>query len=128
MIRRREIIGLLGGSMFAWPLATTAQQAAKRIGVLMPTVASDAEIQERLAALRKGLQDLGWMEGRNYRFECRWPGPDAERIRGHAGELVELAPDVIVTGSTPGALALKQLTRSIQSCLRTSRTRSATVS
>ena len=39
----------------------------------MPTVESDAEVQQRLAALRKGLQDLGWTEGRNSHFEYRWP-------------------------------------------------------
>jgi putative tryptophan/tyrosine transport system substrate-binding protein len=111
-MRRREFITLVGGAA-AWPLAASAQHEVKRIGVLMPTVPTDAEVQERISALRTGLQELGWIEGHNYRFEYRWPGPDTERLRAHVAELVELAPDVIIAGTTPGTLALKQATRTI---------------
>ena len=112
-MKRREFITLLSGAAVAWPLAADAQRVAKRIGVLMPTVESDAEVQQRLAALRKGLQDLGWTEGRNYHFEYRWPGSDTGRLNEHVAELIGLTPDVIVIGSTPAALALKAATRTI---------------
>jgi putative ABC transport system substrate-binding protein len=111
-MKRREFITLLGGAA-GWPLAARAQQVAKRIGVLMPTVESDAEVQQRLAALRKGLQDLGWTEGRNYHFEYRWPGSDTGRLNEHVADLIGLTPDVIIIGSTPAALALKAATRTI---------------
>jgi putative tryptophan/tyrosine transport system substrate-binding protein len=112
-MNRRAFITLLGGTAIARPMAARAQQAMKRIGIIMAGLAGDAEVLERIAALRKGLQDLGWMEGRNYRFEYRWPGSDTERIRAQAAELVALAPDMIVAGTIVGALAMKELTRSI---------------
>jgi putative ABC transport system substrate-binding protein len=114
-MKRREVIALLGGAVMPalWPLAARAQPAIKRIGVLIPAVANDSESQERIGALQKGLQDLGWTEGKDYRFEFRWPGPGAERIRAHAIELVGLAPDLIVTGSVVAAQVMLQESRSI---------------
>jgi putative ABC transport system substrate-binding protein len=112
-MQRREFIGLVGAAAITWPLAVRAQQGVRRIGVLLPAVEGDPEMQERMTAFRKGLQELGWTEGRNYRFEFRWPGPDVGLQRAHASELVNLAPDVIMAGSVPAALAFKQATRSI---------------
>jgi putative ABC transport system substrate-binding protein len=111
-MRRREFIGLLG-SAAAWPIAARAQQGMKRIGIITAAFHGDTEVLERIAALRKGLQDLGWTEGRNYRLEFRWPGPDTDRIRAQAVELAALVPDVIVAGTIVGALALKQASRTI---------------
>ena len=64
-------------------------------------------------ALQKGLQELGWTEGRNVHFEFRWPNGDPDRTRAFAMEFVGLAPDVIVTGTTPAAIVLQRETRSI---------------
>ena len=87
-MKRREFITLLGGAA-AWPLAARAQQAERmrRIGVLMSFAASDPESQLRLAAFEKGLQDLGWVEGRNLRTEYRWARRrrPAAQPRGGAG-------------------------------------------
>ena len=93
---RREFITLLGGAA-AWPLAARAQQGerVRRIGLLMGT-ADDREGQTRVAALKQGLQELGWTDGRNIQIETRFGGADAARIRAAAAELVALAPDVIV--------------------------------
>ena len=96
MSTRREFITLLGGAA-AWPLAARAQQGEqmRRIGVLMG-VADDREGQARVTALKQGLQELGWTDGRNIQIETRFAGADGDRIRAHAAELVALAPDVIV--------------------------------
>ena len=69
---------LLGGAA-AWPLTARAQQPEhmRRVGVLMGYPAGDRQAQAGADALRKGLQDLGWIEGRNVQFDFRWPGPDA---------------------------------------------------
>ena len=117
MISRREIIGALAlasGAAAALPFATRAQQAERmrRIGVLMG-VADDREGQARLTALKQGLQELGWTDGRNVQIETRFGGADAARIRAHAAELVALAPDVIVGQTTPVIRALRQATNSI---------------
>ena len=65
-LKRREFITLLGGAAAAWPLAARAQQVerVRRIGLLMGT-ADDQEGQARVTALKQGLQDFGWTDGRN---------------------------------------------------------------
>jgi ABC-type uncharacterized transport system substrate-binding protein len=112
-LKRRNFIALLGGAV-AWPLAARAQQGerVRRIGVLMG-VADDREGQARVTALKQGLQELGWADGRNIQIETRFGGADAARIRAHAAELVALAPDVIVGQTTPVIRALRQATSSI---------------
>src|SRR5262247_63186 len=113
-LRRRHFITLLGGAAAAWPLAARAQQAERmrRIGLLMGA-ADDPEGQVRVTALKQGLQDLGWTDGRNIQIETRFGGADAGRIRTHAAELVALAPDVLVGQTTPVVRALRQATSSI---------------
>ena len=113
-IKRRAFITLLGGAAAAWPLSARAQQAdgMRRVGVLM-ALANDPEGQARVTALKEGLQDLGWTDGRNIQIETRFGGGDAGRIRAHAAELVALAPDVIVGQTTSGTRALRQATSSI---------------
>jgi len=97
-MKRREFITLLGGAAVAWPLAARAQQGERMrsVGVLMSLVADDPEGQARVAAFRQGLQQLGWIDGRNVRIDIRWAAGDADRIRRYAAELVALAPDVIL--------------------------------
>src|SRR5499433_2892437 len=113
-MKRREFITLLGGAAAAWPLAARAQQGerVRRIGLLMAS-ADDPGGQSRVTALKQGLQDLGWTEGRNIQIETRFGGADAGRIRAHAAELVALAPDVLVGATTPVIQALRQATSSI---------------
>jgi putative ABC transport system substrate-binding protein len=114
-LRRRQFITLLGGAAAAWPLAARAQRSERtpRIGVLMPYAENDPEAQPRVTALRQGLAQLGWTEGRNVRVEYRWSGSDAASIRTLARELVELQPDVILTESTPVTAAALHETRTI---------------
>ena len=113
-LKRREFITLLGGAV-AWPLAARAQapERMKRIGVLMGVPANDAEYQAFLAAFREGLQELGWQEGRNVRFDYRWAVSDLELIKRSAKELIALQPDLIVSSGTPTTAVLKQQTSTV---------------
>jgi len=111
-MRRRDIITLLGSAAVAWPLSAQAQQV-RRIGVLMPLTKDDPEDQTRVAAFEDGLKQLGWIESRNLRLEYRWYAGEIARARILAKELVDLRPGLIVVGATPGAMALRQETRTI---------------
>jgi putative ABC transport system substrate-binding protein len=106
-LRRREFIAAFGGAA-AWPLAAAAQQQRmRRIGVLhLP-----GENPQWFTAFQHELRELGWVEGRNIRFERRSPPQDG--IPVHAAELVALAPDVILADSQPATAAVSQLTRVI---------------
>jgi putative ABC transport system substrate-binding protein len=105
-MKRRHFITLLGGAT-TWPLAARAQLARlHRVGVLMSLSAEDPESQTRLAAFVQGLQELGWMVGRNLRIDTRWGAGKAELYRKFAAELVALAPDVILAG---GGITLQPL-------------------
>src|SRR5262245_54816826 len=125
---RREFLALLGGAAAAWPLAARAQQPERmrRIGIIPPGTENDTEAQARLAAFRQAMEQLGWKESHNIRFEYRWTSGDAELFKKHAAELVASAPDQILTGITPVVQALKRETRTIP--IVTSQTRSAAAS
>jgi ABC-type uncharacterized transport system substrate-binding protein len=114
-MRRREFITLLGGAAAAWPLAARAQQGerVRRIGVMPPGTENDSDTRARLAAFRLALEQLGWKEGHNIRFEYRWTSGNPELIRRHAAELVASAPDLLLTGITPAVQALKRETATI---------------
>jgi putative tryptophan/tyrosine transport system substrate-binding protein len=113
-MRRRDFITLLGGGAASCPLAAWAQDnRMRRMGVLMNLASDDAEGQVRLAAFHQGLQQLGWIVGRNVQIDYRWGAGDADRIRKFAAELVALAPDVILSTGSPSAAALQQATRTV---------------
>ena len=113
-MRRREFIALLGGAA-AWPIGARAQQAerVRRIGALMGFAADDLEGRTRLTAFVQALQQFGWTDGRNARIDTRWGGLNAGDIRKFATELVELAPDVILTSSSAATAPMLQATRTI---------------
>ena len=111
-LRRRQFITLLGGAA-AWPLAARAQaKKVRRIGVLMGLVAGDPEAQSRLVAFENGLRELGWVNGRNLSIEYRWAG-DGNVLRDHAAELLAIAPDLILTNSTPVTVALRERSEAV---------------
>ena len=114
-LKRREFITLLGGAAAAWPLAARAQQRdrMRRIGVLMPATADDAEFQARLAAFHQGLALLGWTIGRNVQIDTRWATTSATEIRRHAAELAALGPDVILAHGSSTVGPLLQATRTV---------------
>jgi putative ABC transport system substrate-binding protein len=110
-VRRREFITLLGSAAVAWPLAARAQQPGRvrRISVLMNRAADNPEGQDRLAAFHQGLQELGWIVGRNVRIETRWSEDNADRTAKYAAKLVALAPDIILASGTLAVTALQHL-------------------
>src|SRR6266540_5473639 len=114
-MKRREFITLLGGAAAAWPLAARAQQPdrVRRIGVLLPAAADDAEFQARVGAFLQELALLGWTIGRNVRIDTRWATTDADGIRRHAAELAALAPDVILAFGASTVGPLLQATRTV---------------
>jgi putative tryptophan/tyrosine transport system substrate-binding protein len=110
-MKRRQFIALLGGAV-AWPLATHAQQSAMPvIGYLnLGSPESDAS---RLTGLRRGLNQTGYVEGRNLVIEYRWAGNQANRLPALAADLVQLRVAVIVTSGLVSTLAAKAATTSI---------------
>src|SRR3954468_13358366 len=107
--RRREVLAGLGAAA-AWPLPARAQHAGRtfRIGVVEPI---SAELNAaNLEAFRQGLQDLGYVEGRNLVLEYRSADGDAGRYPVLISEFIGLKVDLIVTRGTPAALAAKKAT------------------
>src|SRR5262245_48313181 len=89
-VTKRQFITLLGGAAAGWPMAASAQQQGRvrRIGVLMNLAADDPEGQARVAAFLQGLQETGWVVGRNAQIDIRWGlGGDPEPIRKNVTEL-----------------------------------------
>jgi putative tryptophan/tyrosine transport system substrate-binding protein len=114
-MNRRWFMALIGGAAAAWPLAARAQQPERmrRIVLLLPMAEDNPVGLVRISALVKELQQLGWAVGRNIGVDVRWAGANAESIRKHAMELVELAPDVILAQGSVTVTALLQATRSV---------------
>ena len=109
MIGRRTFLGTVVGGLFAASFTIEAQPVERiyRIGWLSLGRAWS------LNPFRRGLSELGWIEGRNIAIETRWADNDANRLPVLAAELVQLKVDVIVTQTTPAALAAKKATASI---------------
>jgi len=108
-VKRREFIGLVGGAA-AWPLTASAQQAERKIvtiGILA------IEPWPPIDTFRQALDDLGYIEGKNVRFEYRYAKGHNERLPELANDLVGLNVDVILTWGTDAVLAAKQATTTI---------------
>jgi putative ABC transport system substrate-binding protein len=112
-MKRREVIALLGG-VAVWPLAAQAQrERMRRVGMLLPLAADDSESQRRVTSFVQGLQELGWIEGRNVHIVTRWTRGNVELMRKQAAELVALAPDVILASGGTVVPSLLEATRSV---------------
>src|SRR5262249_38506636 len=85
----------------------------RRIGVLMGNAEDDIQASRQLAAFKKGLADVGWVEGQTIQVDYRWAAADVDRMRTFARELVALQPEVTVGQTTPGTAALKEATATI---------------
>jgi putative tryptophan/tyrosine transport system substrate-binding protein len=112
-MRRRDFIALLAGGTTVWPLRTYAQQSQKipRIGVLLP--GTPASFALRAKTFLDGLRDLGHVEGKTIAIEWKWGEDRVDTLPGLATQLVRSDVDVIVTGGTSAAKALKAATQTI---------------
>jgi len=114
-VKRREFITLVGGGLFAWPIAVRAQQSERisRIGVLMNRAADDPTGQVQFAVFQKSLQELGLRDGGNVRIDIRWGANIVDLERKYAAELVALAPGVIFASGTQSVAALQRITSTL---------------
>ena len=111
-MKRRAFISLLGGAAAAWPLAAQAQRASIPVVGLL-SAASAAAFARLLDAFRRGMLELGYVEGSNIRYEYRFADGYLDRLPGLAIDLVRLKPDVILSVALASNLALHQATSTI---------------
>jgi putative tryptophan/tyrosine transport system substrate-binding protein len=113
-MRRRDLIILLGGAAAAWPRAARPQAAkVARIGYLVTGALESPETRINREAFRQGLNDLGYVEGRDIIIEYRSADGKIERLSGLATELVGLNVDLIVALATPAGRAAQQATTTV---------------
>src|SRR5262245_27673135 len=111
-IERRKFLATLGGATVAWPLAARAQQPAMPvIGYI--NLGSPESDTHRLTGLRRGLNQTGYVEGRNLVIEYRWAANQADRLPTLVTDLVQLPVAVICTTGLVSTLAAKAATTSI---------------
>ena len=111
-MRRREFIGALGGAA-AWPITVWAQQATVPVIGFLHAGSPEPNVN-LVAAFRKGLGEVGFVEGQNLAIEFRWAAGEDARLQDMAADLVRRRVAVIVTpASTPAALAAKTITTTI---------------
>jgi putative ABC transport system substrate-binding protein len=113
-MRRRVFIAGLAG-VVAWPMVARAQQGerVRRIGIILPAAADDAQFQTWVGAFLQALALSGWTIGNNVRIDTHWATADAANIRKHAAELAVFAPDVILAAGTSTVGPMLQATRTV---------------
>jgi ABC-type uncharacterized transport system substrate-binding protein len=111
-MKRREFIGLLGGAAATWPLTARAQEPRRVIGVLGSASAA-SNLPDVEAAFIQGLNDTGFIEGKNISIEWRWAEGQYNRLPALAGELVARNVSVIFAFDLPSAFAAKAATKTI---------------
>ena len=113
LIGRRDLIAMVGGAAVAWPLAARAQERALPLIGFLNGGAADRS-KGFLVGVPRGLNEMGFVEGRNFAAEYRWADDHLDRLPALAADLVQRRVAVIVTGGGPQpALAAKAATSTI---------------
>lgn len=111
-MKRREFIALFGGAVASWPLAVRAQQLSMPlIGII--NAGSAAATAQGNEAFRNHMRQLGYVEGRNIRYEYRFADGFLDRLPRLAEELVQLNPMIIVSAPVPTNIAVHNATKMI---------------
>jgi putative ABC transport system substrate-binding protein len=110
-VNRREFVAHFGSLALAWPLTARAQQQLPVIGFL--SALSEAAVTGQVSAFRRGLNETGFVEGRNVAIEYRWADGQYQRLPGMAAELVSRPVSLILAQSPPAALTAKSATANI---------------
>jgi putative ABC transport system substrate-binding protein len=112
-LRRREFLGVLGGAAAAWPLAADAQQQSTRVVGFLSSRAP-GESAGLIGTFRKGLRQMGFVEGQNLVIAFRWAEGHYDRLAALAADLVDLHVEVLfAAGGSPSAVAAKAATSTI---------------
>ena len=110
-MKRRDFLGVLGSAVAMWPFAASAQQSkVHTIGIL---VLGNPDPANFVTVVREELAKLGYVEGRNCRFEVRSAGGNAAQLPALAAELAKLPVDVLVSYQTPPTMAARDATKDI---------------
>jgi putative tryptophan/tyrosine transport system substrate-binding protein len=112
-MKRREFVAGLACTAVTAPAGAQQPAEMRRLGILWPHNENDPTTKEWYSALITGLAELGWTEGRNLRIDVRWNPRAAEQAQAFAKELVDLRPDVLVTGTARLVRAVQMETRTI---------------
>jgi len=114
-MKRRNFLGVLGGVAVACssPLGVQQAERMRRVGVLMNYFEDDPDAQARLASFLRGMQRLGWVDGRNVQIAIRWTAAVPSRIQASVAELIAIEPDAIFAPGSPAVALLKKATNKI---------------
>jgi putative ABC transport system substrate-binding protein len=114
-MKRRSVLVLLGGAATGWPLVVRAQQPdrVRQLGLLLPYIQSDPQAQARVSAFTAALQERGWTDGRNVRFDFRYTDGQPNRLPALAADLAQRHVDVILTAGTESTAAARNATKTI---------------
>ena len=112
-MRRREFITFLGGAAATWPFTAHAQQVEKAFRIGFLSGGSKPANAANLGAFRRGMRELGYVEGRTFNIETRFAEGKFERLPLLIKELLALDPDVLLVQTTPANLAAKSATATV---------------